>query len=149
MNISTRPATTKEDLYAALEVRRSVFIEEQRIEENIERDDMDSCATHVIAESSGQVLGTGRIVNEEVGSIITARLGRMAVLKPFRRKGIATLILRALEAEAMRQGFKRVVLHSQLHVQELYEKSGYAVEGSLFYEAGIEHVTMVKNLTQK
>ena len=106
MEIVIRVVKTKAEFSSAMKVREIVFINEQQIDQSVESDGYDLNATHVIAESFGQTVGTGRIIKSADGEINTARLGRMAVLDTFRRKGIASLILRALESEAKKQGFK-------------------------------------------
>ena len=146
MEIVIRVVKTKADFSSAMKVREIVFINEQQIDQSVESDGYDLNATHVIAESVGQTVGTGRIIKSADGEINTARLGRMAVLDTFRRKGIASLILRALESEAKKQGFKNITLHSQSYTKSLYSKEGYLERGKPFDEAGIEHVTMVKEL---
>ena len=105
---------------------------------------MDGQATHVIAAADGRVVAAGRFVPQPDEHGVTARVGRMAVLGEFRRHGIATVVLRALEAEARRQGLSGVELHSQAYVQRFYDRCGYTVAGEPFVEAGIDHVTMVK-----
>tara|TARA_B100000029_G_scaffold437704_1_gene453067 strand:+ start:1209 stop:1649 length:441 start_codon:yes stop_codon:yes gene_type:complete len=146
MEIVIRVVKTKAEYSSAMKVREIVFINEQQIDQSVESDGYDLNATHVIAESFGQTVGTGRIIKSADGEINTARLGRMAVLDTFRRKGIASLILRALESEAKKQGFKNITLHSQSYTKSLYSKEGYLERGKPFDEAGIEHVTMVKEL---
>lgn len=146
MEIVIRVVKTKAEFSSAMKIREIVFINEQQIDQSVESDGYDLNATHVIAESFGQTVGTGRIIKSADGEINTARLGRMAVLDTFRRKGIASLILRALESEAKKQGFKNITLHSQSYTKSLYSKEGYLERGKPFDEAGIEHVTMVKEL---
>ena len=145
MNIETRVAATREDIEAALEIRRVVFIEEQGVAHDIERDGLDGEATHVIAEADGRVVAAGRFVTQADEHGATARVGRMAVLGEFRRHGIATAVLEALETEARRQGLGGIELHSQSYVQRFYDRCGYTVAGEPFVEAGIDHVTMVKH----
>lgn len=134
------------DRDAAFEVRRRVFIEEQRVPEDIERDSHDATAVHAVAEihPGGRVVATGRLVVDHAAS--RGRIGRMAVLPGYRRQGIASRVLLALEDEARRLGLADVELHAQSYVQALYAKHGYAVDGAPFMEAGIPHVTMVKTL---
>lgn len=145
MSTQPRLALTPDDMTAALEVRRVVFIEGQGVAHDIERDGLDAEATHVIAEADGQVVATGRFVAQrEAGG--TARVGRMAVLEAHRGQGLATAVLAALESEARRQGLGRVELHAQAYIQGLYARQGYAAVGEPYVEAGIDHITMVKHL---
>ena len=120
-----------------------VFIEEQGVAAEIERDGLDDEATHALALHDGRVVATGRFVVQD-GTV--ARVGRMAVLAPHRRQGLGSALLEALEAEARRQHLRSVELHSQAYVRRFYEERGYRAEGQPFVEAGIDHVTMVKHL---
>ena len=139
---SVRSVETDADLRAALTLRFAVFVGEQGVPQELEHDAADANAAHVIAELDGAVIGTGRLVEVDGDAL----LGRIAVLPPHRRQGVASLLIAALEREAQRRGFSEVSLHAQTYVQELYTKNGYAVFGAPFVEAGIDHVSMIKSL---
>ena len=144
MDIVIRIAASEQDFLSALDIRHSVFIEEQGINEELERDTQDTNATHAIAEISGKIVATGRFTIVMRGGERIAHVGRMAVLINYRRQGIATKVLAALEAEAKRQGLFKIELHSQEYIQSFYIYCGYQAEGPIFLEAGIEHITMSK-----
>lgn len=146
VDAAARIAASPAEVDAALEVRRVVFIEGQGVDEALERDGQDGAAVHAIAYAEGRVVAAGRMLAQsDVGGTV-GRVGRMAVLAEHRRKGLATAVLRALEAEARRCGWRTIELHAQIYVAGLYAKEGYAPHGAPFYEAGIEHVTMTKSL---
>lgn len=140
-SIEVRVASSDDDMRGAFAVRREVFILEQGVPPELERDDADATAVHVVARDGTAVVGTARLTREG-----EARIGRVAVLPAWRRRGIAGLLLAALESEARRLGIAEVNLHSQTYVQALYERHGYAVTGPGFVEAGIDHVPMAKRL---
>ena len=131
------------EMTAAFELRRQVFVVEQRVPAEIERDEYDASATHVVAMDGDTVLATGRLV---AASPATARLGRMAVAAHVRRRGIGSQVLTCLEEQAYASGVRRVLLHAQLPVLGFYEAHGYVAEGEEFLEAGIPHVAMAKQL---
>ena len=139
-----RVASDEADMEGAFAVRREVFIVEQGVPEELERDEADETAVHVVASNGPAVIGTARLTQDG-----EARIGRVAVLPAWRRRGIAGLLLGALESEAQRLGIEEVSLHSQTYVQALYERHGYAVTGPGFVEAGIDHVPMAKRLGQE
>ncbi len=139
--IEIRVAADSADQQAALAVRRAVFVAEQNVPPELEQDALDASATHVVAVSAGRVVGTARLTRET-----TPRIGRVAVLPPWRRQGIAAMLVSALEAEALRMGAPEVSLHSQRYIQTLYANLGYRVAGAPFVEAGINHVPMLKRL---
>jgi predicted GNAT family N-acyltransferase len=131
-------------------IREVVFIEEQRVPEEIERDDHDPSAYHVLAQERGHAIGTGRLVELREpppgSSGRWCQIGRMAVLVAHRRGGVGSRILGALEEEARRRGLRGIVLHAQLHAHAFYEQAGYSDHGTIFEEAGIPHVEMRKSL---
>ena len=129
------------DWQGALAVRHAVFVVEQGVPLELERDELDASAVHVVAASGGEVVGTARLTRES-----ELRIGRVAVLPSWRRRGVAGMLVSALEAEARRLGASEVSLHSQSYVQSLYAKLGYEVAGEPFVEAGIDHVLMIKRL---
>ena len=139
--IEVRVASGAADTDGALAVRHEVFVLEQGVPPELERDEADAGAVHVVASDGASVVGTARLTRDG-----EARIGRVAVLPAWRRRGIAGMLLAALEAEAARLGIAEVSLHSQTYVQALYERHGYAVTGPGFVEAGIDHVPMAKRL---
>ena len=131
------------EMAAALELRHEVFCVEQGVPEREELDGRDREGIHLVAVVNGeQVVATCRLLM--VGS--TAQFSRLAVLRPARRRGIATALLRAADRETIAAGGKRLVLHAQTYAQELYERAGYRTRGRRFTEAKIEHVAMEKTL---
>ncbi len=139
--IKIRVVSSPQDWDGALSVRREVFIEEQGVSPIIERDDKDNRAIHVIALYGNETIGTARLTIDR-----EARIGRVAVTPTWRRKGVAGLLLDALENEALKLGFTQITLHSQSYVNQLYLKHGYIPNGQEFQEADINHTPMVKRL---
>ncbi len=133
-----------EDLDAAFAVRRHVFIDEQGIDPSIEWDGKDDAAVHAIAISGTETIGTGRFV--DAGERGVVKIGRMAVLPEYRRRGVGATLLRVLEEEATARGAHRAMLHAQTYVSAFYVARGYTPEGERFEEAGIEHIAMWKDL---
>ncbi|MHB1843783.1 MAG: GNAT family N-acetyltransferase [Deltaproteobacteria bacterium] len=138
------------DLAAALAIREVVFIEEQAVPQDIERDDQDETAFHVLAMQGGHAVGTGRLVagqeppTGERGK--WGRVGRMAVLASHRKGGVGRLVLQALEAHARKLELAGIVLHAQVMSKGFYEREGYEPFGAVFEEAGMPHVKMSKRL---
>ena len=75
-------------------VREPVFVQEQQVPLEEEWDALDPLCRHVIArDESGQPIGTGRLTPER-------KIGRMAVLRDWRGKGVGDALLSALMAQA-------------------------------------------------
>jgi predicted GNAT family N-acyltransferase len=130
------------EMLAALELRHDVFCVEQGVPEDEELDGRDGEGIHLVAIAGGELLGTCRLLI--IGS--TAQFSRLAVRESARRRGIATALLEAADAEARAGGARRLVLHAQTYARELYDRAGYRPKGRVFREAGIEHIAMEKQL---
>ena len=127
---------------AAYAARHQVFVVEQAVPPELERDEFDELAIHLVALRGDDVVGTLRLVIVGGG----AKIGRMAVLKAARKAGIgARLMERAVEI-ARTMNVREITLHAQLAAKEFYARLGYCAEGGVFEEAGIAHVTMRKVL---
>jgi predicted GNAT family N-acyltransferase len=134
-HIECVPATWDADRVVLQRIRRSVFIEEQKVPESEEWDDDDAVSVHVLARLNREPVGTGRLNP-------AGKIGRIAVIAGARGRGIGALILRSLLDEARRRGIRRPYLHAQLQALPFYEKLGFRSEGGVFDEAGIPHVRM-------
>lgn len=136
------------DVYA---LRHEVFVLGQDVPADLERDEHDDTAAHVVAVRDGIVVGTGRLVGPRPQGSVgtgggTATVGRMAVAASARGTGAGAAVLRRLEEQAVEQGVGAVELHAQVHARGFYERLGYAAFGEPYLEAGILHVSMRKAL---
>ena len=121
-------------------LRFAIFVGEQNVPAGIELDDLDAKCVHAVAfDVDNKPIGTGRLLPD-------GHIGRMAVVKEWRRRGIGAEILEALMAEARRRGHKEVVLSAQLQAAEFYRNHGFVAEGKVFEEAGILHQHMRRQL---
>jgi len=134
---------TPADMQRAYAIRRRVFIEEQRVPEEIELDADDSQAFHALAILDGNPIGCGRMVEQGRGEV---KIGRMAVIRDFRKTGVGADILRFLVGRARLRGFRKATLHAQLKAEGFYLKQGFIAVGGVFDEAGIAHRRMERDL---
>jgi predicted GNAT family N-acyltransferase len=134
---------TSDLMPAAYAVRHQVFVVEQAVPFELERDDFDAIAIHLVALRGDDVMGTLRIV--AVGGR-TAKIGRMAVLAAERKAGIGTRLMERGAEIARTMNAQDIELHAQLTAKPFYARLGYREEGEVFEEAGIPHVTMRKTL---
>lgn len=137
-----RVASSSSEVDEALELRRRVFVGQQGVTLEADRDGLDATAVHVVAVAEGRVVGTCRLVFDDG----LARLGRMAVEDAMRGRGLGAAILEEAEAQARAAGASRIRLHAQLAAQSLYARGGFEAKGIEFMEEGIPHVTMEKRL---
>ena len=132
-----------DDLAACHAIRRAVFIEEQAVPEDLEIDDLDGEAIHLLAVTGGRAVGTARILL--AGE--TGKIGRVAVLADQRGTGLGAALIRAALDELRRQpGVTVAYLGSQSHATGFYEKLDFVVEGEEFMDAGIPHRHMRRAL---
>ena len=146
MNVDTRQPFRVEtvDFHASLgelrAIRDTVFVREQNVPEDVERDALDPLCVHVLARAlDGTPIGTGRLTPEH-------RIGRMAVLPEWRGKGVGDALLVALIGQAQQRGWREVALHAQASAIEFYRRHGFVGDGDRFWEAGIEHQAMRRTL---
>ncbi|WP_422766721.1 GNAT family N-acetyltransferase [Photobacterium leiognathi subsp. mandapamensis] len=120
-------------------VREQVFIQEQQIDPEIEFDNLDSAAVHVLVMDGEQPLGTGRILAD-------GHIGRIAIMKSARGQGLGAKVVQALVEYAQQQGYPRVDLGAQTHAVDFYRKLGFMPYGDEFMEANIPHQAMEQML---
>jgi predicted GNAT family N-acyltransferase len=130
------PADWTTDYAALRAVRDPVFVDEQKVPAEDESDAFDPLSRHVLArDAENRPIGTGRLSPERV-------IGRMAVLREWRGRGVGAALLGALLDQARAQGYPAVELHAQTHAIPFYEKFGFAAYGETFDECGILHRRM-------
>lgn len=141
--VELRPARWSEHRDALQSVRRAVFIEEQRIPESEEWDDVDPLARHVLAVAQNcDAVGTGRLEP-------TGKIGRVAVLPRYRGTGVGRRIVLHLVNQATESGFTKVYLHAQTAAEGFYARLGFRADGPVFDECGIPHRRMTLGITKR
>jgi GNAT superfamily N-acetyltransferase len=73
----------------------------------------------IVAESDGQILGTGTVAGKDVG--------RVFINPEFQHHGIGKLIAEELERKARSQGLEKLELSSSLKAREFWESEGFVV----------------------
>lgn len=129
-----------------LAVREAVFVAEQNVPIEEERDALDPQCLHVVArDRDGAPVGTGRLVPPAADGA-TAHVGRMAVLRDWRGAGVGDAMLHALLRLAREHGWADIALNAQVSAQAFYARHGFAPVGGRFMEAGIEHQAMRRRI---
>ena len=126
----------------AFELRYEVFVDEQGVPRELEVDEFDAGAIHLVAIRRDQVVGTLRMLEHDGA----AKIGRVAVRAAARRSGIGARLMERAAAIALQRGLSEVVLHAQVTVAGFYRRLGYVEEGDRFDEAGIPHIAMRKRI---
>jgi predicted GNAT family N-acyltransferase len=141
--ITIRAANTTQDIEACFRIREEVFIVEQRVPIDLERDEQDSEALHFIALADGQSVGTARVVLKDNGT--SAKIGRVAVYRSNRGFGIGKLLIAAIEAAPDLRRVHTFLMDAQTHALQFYTRLGYEAYGEEFMDAGIPHRHMKKS----
>lgn len=139
------------DRDALLGVRETVFILEQHVPTELERDADDAHALHMLARTlEGAPIGTGRLLFDAPAAndrpATSGRIGRMAVLADWRNHGVGTHLLHGLLDLARSRGLTDISLHAQRDAVPFYQRHGFETIGVEFEEAGIPHVGMRRKL---
>lgn len=136
---------TSSDIYRdALILRKTVFIEEQNVDEALEIDDLEDKTLHIVGYDADTPVCTARLLEKEDRSV---KIQRVAVDASYRKRGLGRLLLDQIEKIAISDlNASRLVLDSQDHAISFYEKAGYSVKGEGFLDANIPHHFMEKIL---
>lgn len=122
-------------------IRRSVFIEEQRVPQEEEWDGRDPDCLHFLALIDSRPVGTARLLSD-------GHIGRVAVVADQRGNGIGLALMAATIEAAHRHGLTRVELAAQVQALAFYERLGFVAHGEIFMEAGILHRNMILRFTE-
>ena len=122
-------------------IRKTVFIDEQNVPKELEWDGRDTECIQFLASIDSQPVATARLTPQ-------GQVGRMAVLRSSRGKGVGSRLLAAVIDRAREAGYAQLFLHAQVSVIGFYERHGFVAEGEVFQDAGIDHRTMRLSLQQ-
>jgi predicted GNAT family N-acyltransferase len=141
--VSPAAVATAADWPEIVALRTRVFVDEQGVPPEIEQDDADATAVHVLSrDRTGALVATGRLLVR--GNV--AGIGRMAADASVRGRGHGAAVLAELHRQAVLRGVTDIELHAQVSARGFYERAGYTAVGEEYEEAGITHVTMRRRL---
>ena len=127
------------DGYAPLSmIREKVFIEEQKVTPQLEWDGRDEEAIHFLAYQDEKAIGCARafVIENHM------QLGRMAVLKEYRNKGIGSFLIEKAITTAKLNQLSKISISAQCHAINFYKKFGFEVTSEVYLDAGISHQDM-------
>lgn len=123
-------------------IRIKVFMEEQGFQD--EFDSIDDIATHLVCFDGDKPAATGRFfIDPERNEYL---IGRLAVLKEYRGKGLGGDIIKEAEKLVKQRGGDHICLHSQKQAEPFYQKQGYVSFGDIDYDEDCPHIWMKKEL---
>lgn len=113
----------------AVEIRMQVFVKEQGFSKELELDEFESIATHLVGFENDRMVATARYFFDT--SRDSYLISRIAVMKEYRGKGAGAEIVKAAEKEIVKKGGKSAVIHAQMQAKGFYESIGYTSYGDI------------------
>lgn len=127
----------------AFELRQQVFTHEQGFPAEIDVDEYDDSALHIVLYLENTPAAVLRCILQNDTLI---KVGRVAVLKEYRGKGIGRELMKFVEFYGKEHQYKTIGLSSQHTAVAFYETLGYHTEGKIYDEEGMDHIYMVLSL---
>ncbi|EEA85063.1 GNAT family N-acetyltransferase [Peptacetobacter hiranonis] len=137
---------TVEEFYEIAKARYEVFACEQHIFEENDFDDTDKVSYHVFSYDNDKIVAYLRIIPKEFSYYENTGIGRVLVLKEYRRSGLAKkMVYFAIDfiTEILKED--SISLSAQEYISSLYEKCGFIAVSDVYLEVGIPHVEMEYN----
>lgn len=136
--LEIRVAKNEADLREALNIRRSIFVDEQRLYTTSDEDELDAQATHLLATVNGNIVGTVRVYSRGNS---TWWGGRMAVLPSFRGKDIGSSLTKAAVELVREAKANRFLAYIQSQNVPFFERLGWRKLEDVFC-CGLPHALM-------
>ncbi|WP_299413972.1 GNAT family N-acetyltransferase [uncultured Sulfitobacter sp.] len=130
--------TETTDTAACYALRHTVFVVEQGYTAEGEVDELDPLSHHLLALDRGTPIATARVFIDG----LTAKIGRVCVLKPHRGNGLGADLIRAAVALSKENGAQRAILGAQAHAVSFYEKLGFVPYDPPYDDEGEPHQMM-------
>ena len=130
--------TTQKELREAYHIRHEIFVKEQKLFLNSDRDACDARAIHIVAVLHDEVVGTVRVYEDHSGVWFGSRL---AVRKPFRGRVGGLLIQKAIETVQEREA-KQFFAYVQLHTVSFFKRRRWKPVGEPVDYHGKPHQLM-------
>ena len=147
MNLIIRKIDEPKDFLKIFELRIEVFIFEQNcpIEEEFDTyDNLNSDSVHFILEDNGECIGTARIVKFEKNKF---KIQRVCIKKSKRKLSFGSKLMDKLHQYLIDLNVGTIEISAQTSALKFYRNLGYFEKGSVYTEAGLEHIKMVKKLS--
>lgn len=126
----------------ARKIRDEVFVKEQGFKD--EFDEIDSYATTLVFYDEDKPIGVCRYFKDKAEG--EYHIGRVAIIKSYRGKGLGAVIMKTAESEIKTEGGTISLISAQLQARGFYEKQGYTAYGDTYFEEHCEHIQMRKFL---
>jgi len=129
--------TSQEEI---LTIRHRVFMIEQHFSESILCDELDPDSFHIIVLNPvNTVVASGRLSQQ-------GRIGRIAVLLPYRGAGIGSKILSDLVQIGKSNKLQDISLSAELDNRHFYDSKNFAANGPVYMKHGVPHQILTRKL---
>ena len=132
---------TPEELYEILNLRRTIFIEEQHII-YVDTDFRDQQCDHYFIKRDGRIVSYLRFLPPHAYDVGEVSFGRLVTEKGFRHQGLAATLIKYVMAEHKGEKF---VIHAQAYLKDYYASLGFKVVSEPFLEEDIWHFMMASD----
>lgn len=132
------------DIQKCLDIRAEVFIDEQNVSADEERDGLDWQCVHFLATEGDDVVGAARLnyLHNDF-----AKIQRVCVKQSSRGSGVGAQIINAMIQHVRDDKTRNTIrLGSQTHALAFYEKLGFQAFGEEYLDAAIPHFDMEMKL---
>jgi len=135
---------SKAELYELLALRQEVFTLEQKVNEN-DLDFLDFKAIHLLGKSDEKLVAYLRLFPVGHKYPDSVSFGRVLIAENFRGLGLAKKMMAEtlLYLEKIKNT-SPVCISAQSYLEKFYQSYGFETTGSVYDEAGIPHVKMIK-----
>ncbi|MEM5501547.1 GNAT family N-acetyltransferase [Ahrensia kielensis] len=141
MKIMCRRATSAADFAASMAIRESVFIGEQNVPADLERDGLEDECLHYLGALNGKIVATARVMPQAS----KFKFQRVAVMKSARGTGLGAQLMRFMMDDLAKRddaAGKVFFLSSQVSAIGFYAQLGFEVCSDEYMDAGIQHRDM-------
>jgi len=123
-----------------MDVRRKVFVIEQRFHKEIVCDHIDHKCFHILVrDENNQAIGCGRLSPD-------GRVSKIAVIISHRSIGIGSRILGELIKLAKQSHIDNLTLNAETDLTKFYFQKKFSVDGPVYMKQGVPHQRLVKRL---
>ena len=137
-NITCRLVKKQQELDTCYAIRRNVFVDEQGLFSETDRDEIDLHAQHIAAFRGGKIIGTVRIYEQRQGIWWGSRL---AVERRHRGRAGKLLVEKAV-ALVRERGARAFFAYVQCENQDFFTSMKWAVSGEPFQLYDKQHILM-------
>ncbi|MFV0606879.1 MAG: GNAT family N-acetyltransferase [Niabella sp.] len=137
---------TVQELYAILQLRSAIFVVEQNCVYQ-DLDGLDEYSHHLLAMKNDKLAAHARLLPPGV-SYPEQSIGRIVVKQEERANGLGKdLLLQSIANSYRLFGNKPIKIGAQVYLKKFYESFGFEQCSEVYDEDGIEHIKMLKPLT--